>query len=103
MSLLSRWLQKAGVPQAGLDAMQGMLEGLTGDAKKRINEIVGKMKSELGAVLPNPDALATSIRGQAQFKAAYRALTPEQQVGVDKALETICAAALVKMRKSLGI
>lgn len=103
MSRVSLWLQKAGVPQAGLDVIQGMIDGLTGDAKKRVNEIIGKVKSELAAVVPTADVLATSVKGQAQFKTVYRALTPEQRLGVDKALEAICAAALVKVRKSLGI
>ncbi len=103
MSRLSEWLKKVGVPQEGLDAIQGMLDGLTGEAKKRVNEIIAKVKSELGAVLPTAEALATSIKRQPKFKSVYRALPAEQRAGIDAALNVICEAALVKVRKALGV
>ncbi len=103
MSLLSKWLGKAGVPQAALDSMQGMIDGLTGEARKRVQEITGTLRSELAKLLPPPQTLAESVRGQAAFKKAYRSLSPEQQKGVDAILTTIIDCVLVKVRKALGL
>lgn len=103
MSKLSQWLEKIGVPKEALDSIQGMIDGLTGEAKKRAQDIGVAIRGELGKLLPTAEALAASVKGQTAFKRAYRALSPEQQAGVDQTLLAICECALVKVRKALGL
>lgn len=88
MSTLSNTLLRLGVPKTLLDFGQ---------------DLIGKWKAEMATFMPTAADLADSVRRQPQFKVVYRALTAEQQGGVDRALETICAAALVKVRKAFGL
>jgi len=88
MSVLTEFLKRIGVPKELLDYGQ-----------KLINE----WKAEAAKLLPTPVALVTSIRGQDVFKRVYSYLTPEQKVGVDKTLLAIATAALVKIKKVLGL
>jgi uncharacterized protein YdeI (YjbR/CyaY-like superfamily) len=88
MSKLTNWLIKIGVPKELLDYGQS---------------IINNWKVEAAKLLPTPEALVASIKGQAAFKQVYRRLTPQEQTGVDKALLAIATAALVKVRKELGL
>ena len=103
MSKLSNWLLKTGVPRAALDAIQAMVDSFTGEAKKRVQEIIARIRGELTLLLPTAEELRDSIERQAMFKRAYQALTAEQKAGVDAALLVICACAVVKFRKAVGL
>jgi len=88
MSKLTEWLKNIGVPVEFLAYGQKLIDSWKGEAAK---------------MLPAPDVLVTSIKGQDAFKRAYRVLSAEQQKGVDMTLLPIATAALVKVKKVLGL
>jgi len=88
MSRVTEFLKGVGVPKELLDYGQ---------------TIVNKYKGEAAKMLPTASELAESVKRQPNFKQVYRALPPEGQKAVDRVLESICTAALVKVKKALGL
>jgi hypothetical protein len=88
MSKLTEWLKDIGVPVEFLAYGQKLIDSWKGEAAK---------------MLPAPAELVTSIRGQDLFKRTYRVLTVDQKKGVDMTLLPIATAALVKVKKVLGL
>jgi hypothetical protein len=103
VSTLSEFLKKAGVPVALLDGIQKILDSTTGQLHDQVGQIVLELQKKWGALLPTPESLVASVKGQTAFKQVYKALTAEQKAGVDAALLAAMTAALVKVRKALGL
>jgi hypothetical protein len=88
MSVLTKMLERMGMPKELLDYGQ---------------KLINSWKVEAAKLLPTPAELVTSIKGQDVFKQVYRNLTVEQKAGVDKILLAAATAALVKIKKVLGM